>query len=212
MSWVSTTDVTQVIAPSPRVTGSVFYAPVGTALPTSSYVALTTGGGTNWEDLGYIDEAGLKQKEDRPQQDVFVWGGDLIASLQQHYSRTLMFKALQFLSSNVLAVGYGNSNTTVTPATSTQGTEVAVNMNSKTLDVLSWVFDGYYLTSAGVNALVRIVIPKGQVVTVGEVDLTNKALTSLDLTIKAFPDSNKNHGYLYVNNGVTTTSGGIGGS
>lgn len=208
MAWATANNVTQVIAPSPRVTGSVLYAPTGTALPTTSYATLNS----TFEDLGYTDENGLKQKEDRPQQEIFVWGGDLIASLQQHYSRTMTFKSLQFLDSNVLAAGYGNSNITVAPPTSSQGTEIAAAMNAKRLDVLSWVFDGYYLTAAGVNALVRIVIPIGQIVQVGEVDLTNKALTALELTVKAFPDANGNHGYLYVNNGVTTTSAGIGGS
>jgi len=208
MTWATANNVTQVIAPSPRVTGSVLYAATGTPLPTSSYATLNS----TFEDLGYTDENGLKQKEDRPQQEIFVWGGDLIASLQQHYSRTMTFKSLQFLDSNVLAAGYGNQNITVTPPTSSQGTEVAALMNSKRLDVLSWVFDGYYLTAAGVDALVRIVIPIGQIVQVGDVDLTNKALTALELTVKAFPDANGNHGYLYVNNGVTTTTGGIGGS
>lgn len=208
MAWTTADNVAQVIAPSPRVTGSVLYAAIGTPLPVTSYANVNS----TFEDLGYVDENGLKQKEDRPQTDVFVWGGDLIASLQEKYSRTMMFKALQFLDENVLAAGYGNSNTTVTPATSQHGKEVAVAMNSKRLDVLSWIFDGYYLTAAGVNALVRIVIPIGQIVQVGEVDLTNKALTSLDLTVKAFPDGNGNHGYLYVNDGVTTAGAGVGGS
>ena len=206
---VTTADnVTQVIAPSPRVTGSVLYAPINTPLPTTSYATLNTG----FEDLGYIDEKGLTQKEDRPQTEKFAWGGDLLASLQNHYMRTMSFRAMQFLDSNVLAAGYGNANVTVTPASSSQGTEVAVAMNAKRLDVLSWVFDGYYLTAAGVNSLVRIVIPIGQIVQVGDVDFTNKDLTSLELTVKALPDSAGNHGYLYVNNGLTTTGGGLGGS
>jgi hypothetical protein len=206
MAWATADSVAQVIAPSPRVTGSVLYAAVGTPLPLSSYATVNS----TFEDLGYVNEAGLKNKEDRPQTDIFVWGGDLIASLQGHYMQTMQFTVVQFLDENVLAAGYGNSNITVTPKTSQQGKEIAVLMNSKRLDTLSWVFDGYYLTSAGSNALVRIVIPIGHVVQRGELNLTDKALASLDLTIKAFPDANGNHGYLYVNDGITTgaTTGG----
>jgi len=200
MVWATADNVGQVIAPSPRITGSVLYAGVGTPLPTSSYATVNS----TFEDLGYIDENGLKQKEDRSQTDVFVWGGDLVASLQQKYSRTMTFKALQFLNENVLAAGFGNSNVSVTPATGSNGKEIAVAMNSKRLDVLSWVFDGYYLTAAGFNSLIRVVIPIGQIVQNPEFDLTNKALTSVDLTIKALPDSAGNHGYLYVNDGITT--------
>lgn len=201
-------NATQTIAPSPRITGSVLYAPVGTALPTTSFAALNTG----FTDLGYTDENGLKQKEDRSNTDVFVWGGDQIATLQEKYSRTMSFKLLQFLDSNVLAAAYRNSNITVTPPTSMNGTEVAVAMNSQILDTLSWVFDGYYFTEAGNEALVRVVIPIGRITQIGDVDLTNKALTSVEATLKAFPDALGNSGYLYVNNGITTASSGIGGS
>jgi hypothetical protein len=208
VATASADNVKQTIAPSPRITGSVLYAPVGTALPTSSYVALNSG----FTDLGYVDENGLKQKEDRSNTDVFVWGGDLISTLQEKYSRTMSFKLYQFLDSNVLAAAYRNSNLTVTPATNVNGTEVAVQMNSQILDTLSWVFDGYYFTAAGFEALIRVVIPIGRITQLGDVDLTNKALTSVDATLKAFPDSSGNHGYLYVNDGVTTGGSGLGGS
>jgi len=207
MVAASADNVGQTIAPSPRITGSVLYAPLGTPLPTCSYATLDPG----FEDLGYVDENGLKQKEERSNTDVFVWGGDLLGTVQDKYSRTMSFKMYQFLDSNVLAAAYRNSNITVTPATSQNGTEVAVAMNSQILDTLSWVFDGYYFTAAGYEALVRIVIPKGRITQIGDVDLTNKAFTSIDATLKAFPDSNKNHGYLYVNDGIVT-GGGLGGS
>lgn len=208
MTTATADNVKQVIAASPRITGSCLYAPVGTALPTSSFATLNTG----FTDLGYVDENGLKQKEDRSNTDVFVWGGDLIATLQEKYSRTMSFKLFQFLDSNVLAAAYRNSNVNVTPATSMNGTEIAVKMNSQILDTLSWVFDGYYFTAAGYEALVRVVIPIGRITQIGDVDMTNKALTSIEATLKAFPDGDGNHGYLYVNDGVTTGGAGLGGS
>ena len=201
-------NVGQTIAPSPRITGSVLYAPVGTPLPTSSYATLNSG----FTDLGYVDENGLKQKEDRSNTDVFVWGGDLLGTLQEKYSRTMSFKLYQFLDSNVLAAGYGHNNVSVTYATGSEGNETAVKMNSQILDTLSWVFDGYYYTAAGFEALVRVVVPVGRITQVGDVDLTNKAFMSIEATLKAFPDAQKNHGYLYVNDGITTGGGGLGGS
>jgi hypothetical protein len=201
-------NVKQTIAPSPRVTGSCLYAPIGTALPTSSYATVNSG----FTDLGFVDENGLKQKEDRSNTDVFVWGGDIIATLQEKYSRTMSFKLYQFLDSNVLAAAYRNSNVTVSAPTAQNGTEIAVAMNSQILDTLSWVFDGYYFTAAGYEALVRVVIPIGRITQIGDVDMTNKALTSIEATLKAFPDANGNHGYLYVNDGVTTGGSGVGGS
>jgi len=197
----------QAISAQPRITGSVLYAPLGTALPSTSYDTLASG----FTDLGYIDENGVKTKEDRSSTDVYAWGANLVGSLQDKYSRTLSFKLYQFLNENVLATAYGNANTTVTAPTSLHGKEIAVKLNALLLDTLTWVFDGYYATTAGYQALVRYVIPVGRPVQIGDVNMTNKEFMSADITLKAFPDSNNNLGYLYVNDGIKTGSS-IGGS
>lgn len=201
-------NASQAVAPAPRVTGSVLYAPVGTPLPTSSYATVNAG----FTDLGYIDENGLKQKETRSNKDVFVWGGGLLGNVQENYSRTMSFKLYQILDPNVLAAGFGNANITVSAATSQNGNEIAVQMNANLRDTLSWVFDGYYFTSAGYEALVRVVIPTARIIEIGDVDFTNKDFTTIDVTkMQAFPDSQNNHGYMYVNDGVVT-GGHTGGS
>jgi len=183
----------QLVAPSPRVTGSVMRAPLGSPLPTSSYAPVDP----SYVDLGYTDENGLKQKENRTNTDQFAWGGDLVGTLQEKYSRDQTFTLLQFINSDVLSTAYGINNTTVIPATGVEGTEIAVKMNANLLDTLQWVFDGFYL-----NRLVRIVLPIARVTQIGDVDLTHKAYTKVQCTLKAYPDANKNHGYLYVNQGL----------
>lgn len=194
----SAQNVAELIAPSPRTSGSVMWGPLSAILPTTSYAPLTGGAG-GLGDLGFLDENGLKQKEDRSATDVFAWGGDIVGTLQEKYSRTMTFKMLQFNNSDVQSVGYGISNVTVTAATTTNGKEIAVQMNSKLLDTRAWVFDGIYQ-----EQLARIVIPIGRVVNVGEVNITNKAFASLECTLKAYPDGSRNHGYMYLNDGVTT--------
>ena len=75
----------QLIAPSPRVTGSVMKSgnTIATAgqLPTNSYGTVNSA----FTDLGYTDESGLKQKEERSNTDVFSWGGALVGTLQEKY-------------------------------------------------------------------------------------------------------------------------------
>jgi hypothetical protein len=154
---------------------------------------------TGFADLGFADDNGLKQRETRSTTDVFVWGGDLAGTLQTQYDRTMTFRLMQFRNVEVLKASFGLSNVSVVPATSTHGKEIAVKFNPKLLDTRSWVFDGFYADS-----LVRIVIPIGRVVTVAEIDMTHKAYMTIECTLKAYPDSNKNHGYLYVNDGVVT--------
>lgn len=186
-------NVLQFVAVSPRATGSIMRAPLNTTLPTTSYATLTS----TWLDLGYADENGLKQKENRSNTDVFVWGGSLGGTIQEKYDRTMDFKLMQLMNSQVVATAYGINNVSVIPATSQQGNEIAVKLNPNLLDTQSWIFDGFF------NAmLVRIVIPIGRVVSIGDVDLTHKMFTTIGCTLKAYPDSNRNHGYMYLNDGA----------
>jgi hypothetical protein len=195
---VTADNVLQLIAPSPRVSGSIMRAKLGTALPTKSTDVLV-GGVSGFTDLGFANDAGLKQREERTSTDVFCWGGDLVGTLQEKYSRTMTFTLMQFMNTDVLATAYGINNVSVIPASATEGREVAVMLNPQLLDTVSWVFDGFYKEN-----LVRIVIPIGRVTTIGDVDLTHKTYTTIENTLKAYPDATGNHGYMYLNDGQKT--------
>lgn len=192
---VSASDVLQLMAPSPRTSGSIFTADLGSTLPTTSYEDLD---GAAYTDKGYANEDGLRQREERTSTDTFAWGGDLVGTLQERYSRTMTFTLLQFMNTEVLATAYGINNVSVIPATATEGKEIAVTLNPDLLDTVTWVFDGFYK-----DQLVRIVVPIGRVTTIGDVNLTHKTFTTIECTLKAYPDTNKNHGYMYLNDGVT---------
>lgn len=196
---VSADNVLELIAPSPRVSGSIMRCPLGTSLPTHSYDPLTG----PFTDNGFVDEHGVKQKEDRSATDVFVWGGDLVGTLQEKYSRTVSFKLLQMVNATVLGTGYGTFNVSQTAATAQHGKELAVKMNPRLLDTVSWVIDGFYQ-----DALARIVLPIARIVTIGEVEMTHRSYMGIDVTgLKCYPDSNGNHGYMYFNDGQKSGSG-----
>jgi hypothetical protein len=195
---VSAQNVAQLIAPSPRTSGSVMWGPTTVTLPTTSYTALTGGTG-GLADLGYLDENGLKQKEDRSNTDVFAWGGDLVGTLQDKYSRTMTFRFLQFNNAAVQAAAHGLANVSTTAASTSAGNEIAVKLNAALLDTRAWVFDGMY----GIQ-LCRVVFPIARVVSVGEVDMTHKSYSTLECTLKAYPDAQRNHGYMYLNDGAVT--------
>lgn len=194
----SAINVQEMIAASPRVAGSILHAPVGTAAPTDATSALDAA----FVDLGYANEDGVDFGEDRTVTDVYAWGGDEVANLQEKYGRTVKFKLLQFLNSDVLEAVYKAANVTTTPADADNGTRQAVLLNSKILDTWAWVIDGYYNT-----ADVRWYFPIGRVTNIGDLKMSNKALSMFDVTLKVFPDSVKNHGYLYTDDGVTTLGG-----
>lgn len=192
----------QLIAPSPGlgpgIGGSVMYAPTGTPLPTDTDQVISP----LFTDLGYTDENGIRDREERRNTDVFAWGGGLIGNVQQSYARTYTIRFLQLLNPNVLTVAYGSANVTTIPKTSYSGTHVHAQLNSLLLNTYSWVFQGFYQ-----SALVCKVLPFGRVVSVGDQDWTHRAYSYIECVMKVFPDSNNNHAYLYVDDGVLSTGG-----
>jgi hypothetical protein len=188
----------QLIAPSPGtgpgIGGSVMYAPLGTALPTAPLPATLS---SAWTDLGYCDETGIRDREERRNTNVFSWGGGLVGNVQESYARVMTIRFLQYLNPNTLTIAYGSSNTTITPATASAGTQVAVTLNALLLDYLCWCFQGFYR-----NALVMKVLPQARITQLGEVNWTHRAFTMVEATLLAFPDDYNQHAYLYTNDGV----------
>jgi hypothetical protein len=186
-------DVQEVAAPSPKITGGVLLAPLGTALPTDAVTPLDPG----FITLGRVSDAGVDRTEERPNTEINDWGGDLIAVLQDKYGITLKFKLLQFVNADVAKAAHGTDNVTVTPATSTTGTGITSKLNAQLLDFGSWVIDAYYMQMS-----MRLVVPYGRLTLVGPLTWVHKALAAYDFTLKPFPDTFNNHAYEYLNDGV----------
>lgn len=183
----------EIIAPAPPIGGGLSRAPRGTTLPTDATTALDAA----FIKLGYVDDDGVTVNIDRPSTDHFAWGGDLIASLQQHYSVTLTFKLYQVLNPDVLKAIHSDGNVTVTAATTSSGTLTTVNFNA-TLNVNScWNVDAFYQSNS-----VRVSLPNARVVQVGNYQLTHKNVAMYPVTLKAFPDANGQFAYQFTDDGV----------
>src|SRR4051812_45883415 len=168
-------DAQEIAAPSPKVTGGVLQAPLGTVLPTDATSALDDA----FISLGRVSVDGVDRTEERPNTEINDWGGDLIAVLQDKYGITLKFKLLQLLNADVQKAAHGASNVTVTPAGPTTGTEIAAKMNAKLLDYGSWVIDAYYMKMS-----MRLVIPYGRITLVGPLKWVHKELATYDITLR----------------------------
>lgn len=188
-------EVQEVAAPSPKTTGGVLTAPLGTTLPTDPFSTLDVA----FVTLGRVSVDGVDRKEDRPNTEVNDWGGDLIAILQDKYGITLQFKLLQLMNADVQAAAHGADNVTVTPPTSSQGTVISAAMNAQLLPYGSWVIDAYYMAMT-----MRLVVPCGRVTMVGPLKWVHKELAMFDITLRPFPDLFNNHAYEYWCDGVPT--------
>jgi hypothetical protein len=188
-------DVQEIAAPSPKVTGGVLIAPLGTALPTDATTPLDPA----FITLGRVSVDGVDRTEERPNTEINDWGGDLIAVLQDKYGITLKFKLLQLMNADVQKAAHGTDNVTVTPATASAGTLISSKMNARLLDYGSWVIDAYYMKMS-----MRLVVPYGRITLVGPLKWVHKELAAYDLTLKPFPDTFNNHAYEYWDDGTPT--------
>ncbi|OHU55907.1 hypothetical protein BKG83_17175 [Mycobacteroides chelonae] len=188
-------NVLELAAPSPRVTGGILRAAVGTTLPTTAIGAPDAA----FKNLGHVGVDGVERTEDRSNKEENNWGGDLVAVLQEKYGLELKFKLLQVMNADVQKAVHGSSNVTVTPASTTSGAEIAAKLNSKLLDTGAWIIDGFYNLIS-----MRLVIPIGRITAVGPPKWVHSELASYECTLKPFPDTDGNHGYQYWNDGVVT--------
>ena len=184
----------KVVAGKPSVIGGAFYAPTATAAPADGTTALTVA----FVGLGYIGEDGLSETVDRSIDKKKAWGGDVVKIVQTDFGAQIKLTLIETLNSDVLKAVYGDSNVSTTAATASKGEEHKVKVNSSTLPKKSWVFE-----VRDDPAKVRIYVPIGQVVEIGEVSYTESDLTGYEITIEAFPDANGDSFLKYVNNGVT---------
>jgi hypothetical protein len=187
--------VLEVAAPSPNISGGLWRAPLGTALPTDTVANLNSA----FVPMGYVDDSGVVRAENRPNNKAYAWGGSLVASLQQSYSVTYTFKFYQVMDTDVLKAVHSDGNVTVTAATSTVGTLSTTALNP-TLNVnAAWVISAFYQAAA-----LRIALPIARVTQVGAFSMTHKNLATYDVTLESFPDTSGNFGYQYWNDGQHT--------
>jgi hypothetical protein len=173
-------------------TGGVLWAPLGTALPTDATTPLNL---TLYTPLGYVSEDGLQYSgEAATTEDVAAWGGDTVATLNTAGSidrRT--FKLLEVLNPDVLGFVFGESNVTVTPATTTAPTKIAIT--DKGAEPPQGVFIFEMFTSKGTK--IRRCYPIAQPAITDEDPLVHSALGGYEIQITGFKDTSGNRSYTY---------------
>lgn len=180
---------TAVIVGAPAsATGAVRAADLGTALPTTAVAVPNVA----FAALGYIGEDGLSQTTERSVEKIRAWGGDVVRTVQTEHGVTYQLAFLE-TSALVLAEVYGAENVTTTAATTLSGSLNTVKVKSGTLPRKSYIFD-----MKDGNALVRVVVPNGQIVEVGDVQYVHTNAVQYSVTIEAYPDATDVKAYIYT--------------
>lgn len=184
-----------VTSAKPKVGGSIYSAPIGTALPTDATTALNAA----FKCLGYVSDDGVQNSDDRKTTDIKSWGGDIVNSVQTEKTDTFKYTLIEALNVDVLKEIYGDSN-----VTGDLDTGITVKSNSTELDEHVIVIEMVLRN----NVLKRIVLPSAKVTDVGEIKYKDGDNVGYETTVTCFPDDNSNTHYEYIVKPKTAVSRG----
>ena len=180
-------DANLVTTGKPKVSGAIFYAPLGTELPTTADAALDQA----FMCVGMISEDGLKKTQTRDNADIKEWGGSTVKTIQKAVDETFKFKMIEALKDVVQKAVYGEANVS---GTLTSG--MTIKHNSVEPVEHAWVID----TIMSNGALARTVVPDGKITDIGEISYKADEVIGYEATLKALADADGNTSYDYVKN------------
>ena len=169
----------------PKVTGAVYRAPIGTALPTDATTELADG----YVSLGYVSDDGMTNSNSMKVENLKAWGGDIVLTTQTDREDTFQCKLIEALNLEVLKAVYGDDN-----VTGTIETGVTVKANTAQLEPYIWVFD---MIMRG-DKLKHVVIPNGSITEVGDITYKDEEAIGYEVTITAAVDASGNSHYEYI--------------
>lgn len=167
------------------LTGPIYWAPLGTALPTSVDAELNTA----FKALGFVSEDGVTNDNSPESDEVKSWGGYTVLNMQTERPDTFGFTLLEALNVDLLKVIYGEDNVTVA-----DGGEISVKATADDMAHGAWVIDS--ILQDGKKE--RIVIPNAAVSELGTITRVDSEPISYEITITAVPDTTGTYHYQYI--------------
>lgn len=173
--------------------GVYFRAPLDTAQPTDSTTALAVA----YKDNGTCAEDGLSVGITRTSKTIKDFDGGDYIDIQEEYTGQFKIKLLDVDLEAAKKTAFGDEKVTVTAATATAGTTYHVEHSADQLPLSCHVFQ----VKSGLKRK-RYCIEIGRVAEIAEIKDVHNDATALELTIKAFRNSNGNYVEEYGDDGV----------
>lgn len=164
--------VSNVSTGKPNPAGAIYWAPLGTTLPTNAMDTLNSA----FTALGYISEDGLTNANGIETETIKAWGGDIVAVPQTDFTDTFQFKCIEVLNIDVLKFIYGADNVSGALAT---GITTRVNSNDRQAGV--FVCD----MAMRDGAKKRVVAPNCKLTELGDITYVDNDVAGYEATITA---------------------------
>ena len=170
-------NATRVTTGKPKVSGSVYVAPIGTTLPTDATTELPSA----FVGLGYVSEDGLENSTDMSISTIKEWGGLIVYNSLDELTDQFKLTLIEAENIDVLKTVYGDDHVT----TAADGT---IHIEATADDPQERV---YVFELALRNGLAkRIVVPDGAITARDAITYTASDAVGYAITISAYPDAN----------------------
>lgn len=182
--------------PDQSTTGAILSGTVATAAAALTIDDVDL---SSLTDSGYVSEEGVTITPEDTTESIRDWSGAEIRRILTEFTGTLSWTHLE-LSAGAARNYFGEANVQVTPATGSKGTLMRASLGKNELETKRWVFkikDG--------NRRILVVIPRGQVVSRGEIPLTATGAVTLPVELGTSPDAAGQNIYIYTDDGVFST-------
>lgn len=173
----------------PKIGGAIFWAPIGTTLPTDATTELDEA----FTSLGYCSDDGVTNSAAPDTDTVKAWGGDTVMTTNSGREDTFQFTLIEAENVDVLKRVYNSDNVT---GTLTEGVTVSVNSDDAEEGV--WVID----TIMREDVARRIVIPDGSITDLGDITYNDSDAVGYEITVSCSPDASGNSHYEYMKKGA----------
>lgn len=160
-----------VTAAKPGLSGGIYIAPLGTALPTDA----TTNLAEAFVTLGHVSADGVTNTNTPSTATIKDWNGDSVLVMYNEKEDTFKFKLLDASNGDMLKYIYGASNVKVETGT----IEIAATNGELPGKVM--VIDMILKN----NKLKRIVIPCASISAIGDIVYKSSDAVAYDLTVSA---------------------------
>ena len=179
------TTATNVTVGKPKVGGAVFWAPLGSTLPTTATESLDAA----FVDLGYVSEDGLTNNNS-PESDLLkAWGGDTVLTIQTERPDTFALTLIEAMNPDVLKRIYGAGNVTVDGSGN-----ITLKATADEMTAGCWVVDMILRGGRGK----RVVIPNGTITELSEIVYKDDEAVGYGITITDMPDTYGAYHYEYI--------------